>query len=188
MSVAEHYPRARALFGERVREVSDEQWELATPCPDWNVRSLVAHVVLGEAMIPPLFGGEQVAASSEIDPSILGPDAMSVWRGTALAAMEAANAVGLDTIVAHPVGDVPVSTVLGFRIVDNLVHGWDLATAIGVGSELPEDLAEWSLDFLFPFAGMLGDGAFFGPIVEPPAEAAAEVRLLGLVGRQVPAS
>jgi hypothetical protein len=32
--------------------------------------------------------------------------------------------------------------IVGFRVTDNLVHGWDLATACGTDVELPDGLAD----------------------------------------------
>lgn len=185
----EEYTRALAAFGEQVREVADEQWELPTPCPEWDVRQLVAHVVLGEALVPPLLAGEAGLRAPEVDPGVLGTEPLTVWRGTALAAMDAVKALdSLDTVVDHPVGPVAAHVLLGFRVTDNLVHGWDLATAVGNRFDLPDDLAEACLDFWLPLAGALSDGVFFGPMIEPAAGAAPGERLLGLLGRQVPAS
>ncbi len=190
----DEYTRALALFGEQLRDVADHQWELATPCPDWDVRRLVAHVVLGEALVPPLLAGEAGLGASEADPGVLGTEPLAVWRGTALAAMEAVRALdSLDIVVEHPVGPVSAHVLLGFRVTENLVHGWDLATAVGRDMELPDDLVERCLDFWVPLAGSLGvdssgSGGFFGPMVAPPPGSSASVRLLALLGRQVPAS
>ncbi|HZA84707.1 MAG TPA: maleylpyruvate isomerase N-terminal domain-containing protein, partial [Actinomycetes bacterium] len=40
---AELHRRAVEEFGARVGAVADDQWELPTPCADWNVRQLVNH-------------------------------------------------------------------------------------------------------------------------------------------------
>ena len=94
-----------------------------------------------------------------MDPSVLGLNPMTVWRGTALAALEVASGEGvLDAIHAHAVGDLPGGVIVGFRVTDNLVHGWDLARACGADVDLPEVLAERCLDFWLPLAGSAGMG------------------------------
>ena len=185
----DQYTRALALFGEQLRDVADDQWELPTPCPAWDVRQLVAHVVLGEALVPPLLAGEPAQAQPEVDPTVLGTNPLTAWRGTALAAMEAVRVLdSLDVVVDHPVGSIPVHVLLGFRVTDNLVHSWDLAIALGQPIDLPEDLADACLEFWLPLADSLGENGFFGPMIEPAAGAGAGSRLLGLLGRQVPAT
>jgi len=178
-----------AFFGEQLRDVADTQWELPTGCPAWNVRELVAHVVLGEALIPPLLTGESGLDRPDVDPSILGTNPVAVWRGTALAAIEAlASLDSLDVVVEHPIGPVPAHVLIGFRVTDNLVHAWDLAMARERDLELPEDLAEECLEFWVPLAASLDGSELFAPMVEPPDGAGPGARLLALLGRQVPAS
>ncbi|MDP6215242.1 MAG: maleylpyruvate isomerase N-terminal domain-containing protein, partial [Acidimicrobiales bacterium] len=74
------YTTACAFFGEQLLLVDDDCWDAATPCDGWDVRSLVAHVVLGEAMVVELFNGGQVATAPEVDTSVLGPNPMATWR------------------------------------------------------------------------------------------------------------
>ena len=73
---------------------------------------------------------------------------------------------------------------------DLVVHGWDLARATGQDDTMdPDEVAQ-----MLPFAegmppemrtpGAFGPGVVvFGPIVELPADAPAQDRLLGLMGR-----
>ena len=78
------YTSACAFFGERLATVTDLDWERPTPCEGWDVRTLVAHVVTGEALVAQVLsgGGSWDAA---VDPSVLGLNPMASWRGTALA-------------------------------------------------------------------------------------------------------
>ncbi|MEE3252277.1 MAG: TIGR03086 family metal-binding protein, partial [Actinomycetota bacterium] len=135
------YRQAAAFFGEALTAVRDDDWANPTPCNEWDVRSVVAHVVLGEAMVAALFSGDGVTTPVQVDPSILGPSPVATWRGTALSALKAAAADGvLDAVHARPDGDFTGAVIVGFRITDNLVHAWDLARACGSDLELPEGL------------------------------------------------
>lgn len=183
---AEDAIEAMAIFGRVLEQVTDEHLELSTPCTEWNVEALISHVVLGDASIPLLFDGKPLDVTVAIDPSILGRNPMATWRGTALAAIEAFRRPGaMEQIVSHPVGDRPGSVVARFRLVDLLGHSWDLATAIGVDVELPDDLAEAALEFLFPMVDPLKKSEFFdhGLQIEPPPDASPAVRFLALIGR-----
>lgn len=177
----DRYVAASASFGRQVADVGDEEWDLPTPCADWDIRSVVAHVVLGESQVPEYLAG-RASEIAVVDASVLGPGPMSVWRGTALAAIEALRDAPLDLLVPHPLGELTVETVLGFRITDNLVHAWDLATARSVPHEIDEDAAAWTLDFWAPLAESLSGSGYFGPMTQPRDERAGS-RLLALLGR-----
>lgn len=179
------FVRASAFFGEQVREVGDEEWELATPCEGWDVRTVVAHVVVGDAQVPVLLSGGTVERVEEFNPSVLGPNPLSTWRGTALAAIRAFAAPGaLEKRYAHPIGDVSGRTIIGFRITDSLVHGWDIARALGTEVLLDPEICEYLLDFWFPLAKSLPESGYYAPSVMPPDGADVATRLLALLGRK----
>ena len=124
------------------------------------------------------------AWESQSDPSILGQNPMATWRGTVLAAIESASTDGvLDALHPHAVGELSGGVIIGFRVTENLVHGWDLARSCGADVELPETLAERCLDFWLPLAGSDALTGHFGSKVMPPDGASAGVRLLSLLGR-----
>lgn len=181
---AEDVIAAMADFGRILVQVDDEHLELETPCDGWDVEALISHVVLGDVSVPMLFTGNPLPSTMAVDTSILGPNPVATWRGTALAAIESWRADGaMDQIVQHPVGDHPGRVFARFRLVDLLGHTWDLATAIGVESNLKEPLAEAALDFLFPMVSELRESNVFGPPVTPPEDSSAVVRFLALIGR-----
>ncbi len=179
--IVDYYTRASAGFGEQVILVGDEEWDLHTPASEWIIKAVVAHVVVGEAQIPDLVGGHAFDVP-EIDVSVLGHDPVSVWRGTAIAAIEAVHGADLDAVVNHPMGALTLSQALGFRVTENLVHAWDIATARGVANELDPEIAAWCLDFWLPFTAELAQSDHFGPMVEPVDDSPGS-RLLGLLGR-----
>ena len=181
---AEDAIAAMAAFGRVLLQVDDEHLELDTPCAGWNVQALLSHVVLGDAAVPLLFEGKALPSTMTIDTSILGPNPVAAWRGTALAAIEAFRKPGaMEQLVQHPIGERPGSTVARFRLVDLLGHTWDLAQAIGVDAGLSEPLAEAALDFLLPMFDELQESQVFGSPVEPKPDSNAVVRFLALIGR-----
>lgn len=181
-ALAERYVAAAAVFGNEVVALLGDEWALPTPCPDWDVRTVVAHVVLGEAQVPDAVDGRPMFTERSMEVSILGRDPVAAWRGTALRAIEAVRRADPDRLVAHPGGSVPLARVLGFRIVENLAHAWDIGVARGEPPELDAELAEWALDFLLPHVRGLADADAFGPIVAPLHDTPG-ARLLALLGR-----
>ena len=181
------FVRASASFGEQLREVDDEEeWFAPTPCADWDVRMVVAHVVVGDAQLPLLVNGEKVELVEVFDPSVLGKNPLAAWRGTALAAIRAfARPGALAERYAHPIGHITGRRIIGFRITDSLVHAWDIARARHLDVLLDPEIAEYCLDFWLPMAAGLPSSGFFSPAVMPPADADPGRRLLALLGRQL---
>lgn len=178
------YTRAAAFFGEQVIAVGDEEWDL--PATDeWIVKAVVAHVVVSEAQMPDVAAGRPFEAN-DVDVSILGHDPVSVWRGTAVNALQSIAEADMDMVVDHPVGRIPLRSLVGFRITDNLLHGWDIGAARGVDLTLDAEIAGWALDFWLPLVDALEESDAFGPMVEPVDDEPGS-RLLGLLGRHRPA-
>lgn len=187
-SVVDVYVDALAVFGEAVRDVADHEWDLPTVCDPWNVKDLVAHVVLGEAHLPSVTSGQTTQTQTSFGADILGANALATWRGTALRAIESAREPGLvDAVFDLDIGAVTGAQLLNYRITDNVVHAWDIAMAVTRPKPVADRFAEWLLDFWQPVAGQIAETPMFGPPVEPADGASAGDRLLALLGRTPPA-
>jgi len=186
VDVVELYVDALATFGNAVRDVQDHEWDLPTPAPEWNVKELVAHVVLGEAHLPLVLAGETTMTQTSFGSEMLGTSPLATWRGTALRAIEAARESGVaDQIFDLDMGAVPGSQLLGYRITDNVVHAWDLRVASGRPQAIEDRFASWLLDFWQPVAAQIADTGFFGAPTEPVSDSSSD-RLLALLGRTPP--
>ena len=188
VDVVELYVDALADFGNAVRDIEDHEWDLPTPATEWNVRQVVAHVVLGEAQVPSVLTGATTETQTSFSVDLLGPQPLAAWRGTALKAIEAARAPGVsDRTLTLDMGETTGQQLLGYRITDNVVHAWDLRVAVGKGQPVEDRFALWLLDFWQPAAGQMATSGFFGQ-PQPPASESPGDRLIGLVGRVPPPS
>jgi uncharacterized protein (TIGR03086 family) len=173
---------ALAYFGETLALVGEADWD--RPVDEWDIRRLVAHVIINDAQISALVRGENVEWTTEVDTSAIGTNAMATWRGVALGLLGALGEAGaLVASYSHPLGAATGEQLAGMRVVENLAHGWDLARALSVDRPLPGPLAEWALDFLRPMAGAVLDSEHFGPPIPLGLDADAATRLLALMGR-----
>jgi uncharacterized protein (TIGR03086 family) len=71
----------------------------------------------------------------------------------------------------------------GHRLIDVLIHGWDLATSTGQDPRLDDDLVEACRTVAEPQIGMLRASGAFGERVQVAADASAQSRLLAMFGR-----
>ncbi len=145
-----------AEFGKRVRRVGADQWTAATPCSEWDVRTLVDHVVDEQVWAPPLMAGHELepsAAMVESAKRALDDDGVAAWDTAALASSRAFGEPGaLDRPVSLSRGATPATEYLG---------------------EMAFDLVGGDLSF---------SGVFEAPV--PVADdAPAEDRLIALTGR-----
>ncbi|MEM7096075.1 MAG: TIGR03086 family metal-binding protein [Actinomycetota bacterium] len=184
--VVELYVDALATFGEAVRDVADHEWDLPTPSTEWNVREVVAHVVLGEAHLPVILAGDTTTTSTGFDVELLGPTPLTTWRGTALRAIDAAREPGVvDRSYELDLGAVSGRQLLSYRITDNVVHAWDVSVGVGRPAPIKDVHAEFLLEFWLPVALDLGESTFFAKPTDPVSDSPSD-RLLALLGRTPP--
>ena len=107
-------------------------------------------------------------------------------------AIKAAIITGLEdpsaldgAVEAGPMTGMPKHQGMGLATADVLVHGWDLARAIGADDTLPAAAVEAvHMGLSQAPAAMIRNPQVFGPIVDVPVDASAQDQLIGFVGRQ----
>ncbi|MEV8388868.1 MULTISPECIES: TIGR03086 family metal-binding protein [unclassified Streptomyces] len=171
-----------------VEAVEDEQWSAPTPCTDWNVQQLVDHLVAGQ---------HTFAVVMRAEPSLPALDAGPVpgvlketFRASAAALVAAFAGPGaLERTVRAPIGEVPGSVALHLQTIEHLVHGWDLARAIGEKALLDHATVERETEFARGLVAQLpsGPGSPFEPSRIAPGDAPAIDRLAALLGRDITA-
>jgi len=190
MDSIEALRRARDEFESRLVQVSADQWLLPTPCSEWTVSDLVNHMLLATRMGFQLLTGvsrEEVLAGLDDDLLRAADDPIDAFSDLAEQMHEAfAAAGGLEGTVPHPMGDIPKTQFIDFRIGDYATHAWDLARAIGAEEQLDDGVVQRVWDDLQPMVPMLSQSGMFGdgPSGNVPDDAELQTRYLDLVGRR----
>jgi uncharacterized protein (TIGR03086 family) len=170
---------------ERVlAEIGPDQYELPTPCTEWNVRELVNHVigsvhfmasaVAGDAPPagdPPDFTGSKQPAREF---RAAADRSLAVWRADG----------ALDGMVHLGPVELPASAALGLNQLDVLTHSWDVAEAIGVDRSMDPPVAESVLAASQMIISDEMRGDRFAPAVPIADDAPAHDRLAAFLGRQ----
>jgi uncharacterized protein (TIGR03086 family) len=166
---------------------------LPTPCAGWDLRALLEHMTGQDhgfaAAVRAAHGGGEVEVSA-FAPRPLGPSpAATLTAG--LDELVAAFVDGADSPVLLPEfgARLPLPTVAGMHLVDTLVHGWDVAAALGVQAGYVAQLDAEAVAAGLTIAEQVPDGppreaaGVFGPVVAAEAGADAWTRTLTLLGR-----
>ena len=178
---------ARALdnTGRIVAAITPAQMHEPTPCEDWDVRALLHHVVSGNLWVEPLVGGETIEqVADRFDGDLLGDDHVGAYERSAAVAAAAFRRDGaMQAPCAVSYGPVPGEVYCGHRLIDVLVHGWDLAYATDGNTRLPDDLVDACLEIVEPQLAELESSGAFGRDHTVPPDVTPQTRLLALLGR-----
>jgi uncharacterized protein (TIGR03086 family) len=179
------YRRSLTEFTDRVAQVGPDQWGRPTPCSLWDVRALVNHIVYEDRWSVPLLAGASLAdVGDRFEGDLLGDDPLAAARDAAAETDLAASAPGaLSRTVQLSFGETPAEVYLRQLLADHLVHGWDLAAAIGASrrldGEVVDEVARW-------YAGEENAYRASGAVAaraDVPPEASAQDRLIAAFGR-----
>jgi uncharacterized protein (TIGR03086 family) len=168
--------------------LTPEEMSQPTPCTQWDLRTLLAH--LGESMadleaglrtgqlgLEPRNPGDRTAP-----PETAPGDPVEILRDRAAELLYATYCSGTPgqfvTVGALP---VPAGVVVCTGAVEIAVHGWDVAAARGCYGPIPASLATRLLR-LCPLLIAGREGLFADP-VEVPGQASPGDKLVGFLGR-----
>ena len=179
-------PAAQAVI-RTVTNVSDDQLDSPTPCPDYDVRDMLFHV-LGLSQAFRSAADKDLGEATSTPPGTVTTNLPDTWRDelplrlTALAdawrrpeaweGMTQAGGVGLPADIAARVA-----------LNELTMHGWDIARSTGQGFSVPDDLLQVSYDFLWPGTDQSKRDPIFGPVVPVPEDAPLLDKVIGLGGR-----
>ncbi len=163
-----------------VSAVGDDQLSRPTPCSDWTVADLLAHIhqfatvftdnARKQPTRPPqrLVDDWRAAIPRQLGELADAWAVESAWEGKTSAGgieMDAAD----NALVA---------------VEELTVHGWDLASATGQPIEVRDDTLDRVDRFFERFAGPIESGQGpFGPVAEAPADADRLARTVARTGR-----
>ena len=169
--------------GAIVAGVKPDQYGLPTPCPDYEVGTLVNHIVGWAGVFAD--GASQQPPKNDPATYQVGPDPAAEFDASAQRLLAAFRDGAADREIDLGNGPSPGSMILGVILMEFIGHGWDLATA----TEQPTPFSGRSIAAAKEAAQAnlkpeyRGPGKSFGDVVEVPADAPPLDELIGLLGR-----
>lgn len=172
--------------GEMIASVRAGELAKPTPCSAWQVRALINHMTAGNYVFAEALAGTKPKLPDDM-PDLLGDDPGAAYAEAASALMDGWRALGaLERTLPLPFADIPASVGINIYLMDQLIHTWDLARALGSEYLMDADLAEVALETVKQTLRpeFRGPGGPFGPEIACATDAPVQERLLAFTGRQ----
>ena len=165
--------------------IKPDQWGDPTPCADWDVRTLLNHLIVwtsyslearahgdsvGQDLIDRDFAADPGFAAdyrAQLDRALTAWSAPATWEGSL-------NVMGSPT---------PAANVAALNIAEMVLHGWDLAAATGQTYTVSEPAAAAAMAAVEANADLFREYKGFAEPVEVTPTASTLDRLLALSGR-----
>ena len=172
---------ARAVTGAAKTAPLDTK----TPCPDWDLRTLLNHTILWTA-----YSAERRARGESVAEDLMSKDftaepgyaeAYQAQIAKAVHAWSDPEAWAGDRSVMG--GAMPAADIAAILIMEMVLHGWDVAKATGQDYHCSGELAQAVLQTVQAQGDMFRRYQGFAAIVPVPDDAPAFDRALGLAGR-----
>jgi uncharacterized protein (TIGR03086 family) len=173
-AVARHL---RACDGfSAVVEVVGDRWSAPSPCPEWDARGVVEHVIgfHDVLLLRPLW----------LKPHRPKGDPVARWEVTVAAIASALDEANVADLVAVPgLSTMQIAKLLPMLTTDVLVHTWDLAVAVGETVSLDPELCAEAYEVALKNVGQVQSSGMFAPPVPMADDADPTTKLVALLGR-----
>jgi len=179
------YERAAVRFDDLVHLVAQDQWDAPTPCQGWTIQDLVNHLAGENLWLEALLAGSTIDdVGDRLSGDLLGADPVVAWDRALAAGRNAAGAQGVgDRKVLLGSGPATGEEYLREVGADHLIHGWDLAVALGVDDTLDPELIREVGGWFLGRESAYRDAGAVGPRPEVEHDADPQSRLLAMFGR-----
>jgi uncharacterized protein (TIGR03086 family) len=187
--LVELHGRCGQRFAALVAGVGSEQWHDDTPCSEWDVRTLVHHLLYEQRWVPAMFEGLTMEDIGDRFEGDLMGDNTSAWPELLASSIDDAHAVvaqpdALKRTVHLSFGNTSGEEYVTQLTADLAIHAWDLARATGQDDALDPDAIALLLPWTEANADLLTASGMFGSRIETAPDSLADIRLLGLLGRR----
>ena len=150
--------------------ISSDQLSDPTPCGDWDVASLVAHVVAAPRNFVTMATGGKPDWSAE-------PPLPDDWTAEFRSAADELMRLWGEA------GESASPQAVDWQTAEFAVHTWDLVRATGQSRDLDPEVAQRGFDFMSSALTPENRGEAFGPAVTVADDAPIYDRLVAFAGR-----
>ncbi|MDL9936200.1 TIGR03086 family metal-binding protein [Gordonia sp. ABSL1-1] len=178
---------AAATLIDITAKVTDDMLIRPTPCAGVDVAGLLGHVV-GLSQAFAAAGRKEFGPLTDTPPDPAAYDLPDPWRPAIVGELRALvrawdDDASWEGMTRAGGVDAPAQILGTIALSEVVLHGWDLARAIGAEYEIDGAIAKTVFDFHHPPRPQEEREGMFGPVVDVPEDAPLMDRLAGLAGR-----
>jgi uncharacterized protein (TIGR03086 family) len=156
--------------------VTGDRLAAPTPCRDWTLRDLLAHMDDSLDAFTEAAGGRVSLTHAPATPQVV------VLQQKACALLGLWSGEGPPGVRVGGV-DLATDLLVATAALEITVHGWDVAQSTGAGTPIPDELARHLLPVAHRVVSEADRGTRFAEALPEPVEASADVRLRTFLGR-----
>lgn len=177
---------AESRLRELTSALTDADLDRPTPCREWNVRALVSHTIGAMEMYASWADG---GPAPDLETMMSGADLLAGDpQGAVLASCARSQRAWsepgvLQRELVTPWGPMSGERVASQSTLSTVVHGWDLAVALGFDAELPQHLLNLSWGVSEALVPVLREVGVVAEPVDVGEGATPTQRLLAFWGR-----
>jgi len=187
MNAKELFAHSLAQATNTIKCVRAGDFVNATPCTDWDCRTLVNHMLYELSWVPDILAGKTIAEiGSKHDGDLLGNDHYQAWHLAAHKAAEAVRKVDLHKTVHLSFADVPAEYYVQQVAGDLLLHAWDVDQSLHCSLVFANNVAQKLYGIIEPQKDDFAASGLFGTEVQVPNSSRIQTKLLALIGRPEP--
>jgi uncharacterized protein (TIGR03086 family) len=190
MDLRDQHRRAIKSVGDVVALVGPDQLDLPTPCTDWTLGQLLAHVIGQNHGFAASADGETADLSIWRDRPVDGEPAQAYDES----AERIITAFAAEGLLAREFwlpeirtgGTFPAELAISFQLVDTVAHGWDIARSVGADVEFDADVLAAGLGVAQKVPdgeNRAAPGAAFRPSVPAGGATSTLAEIVALLGR-----
>lgn len=184
--------RAMTVTAGIIPLITPEQLDNPTPCERWLLRDLLVHIIGQYHGFAAAASGQPTSLEAFRPRRVTADDLVPVYTEAAALVTDAfaESSVPNGRFYLPEIrdgGPYPATTAIGFHLVDEVVHAWDLAKSVGVPVEFDDEVLDAALSTSAQVPNnpaSRGEGFAFELGVETDPGVATLDRVVALLGRR----
>lgn len=184
--VGKLFDRGLDHFGSVAAQLSAEDWDGPSRCEGWSALDVLGHLGSSLEMGISVMQGEQPSWPEVARPAdLVDGEPSAYWDAIVERCRRALEGADLELVMDTPMGRRTVADRLAFPTIDLYVHAWDIGSAAGVRTDIPDDVIELAHAHIDPIPEEMvrGPKGAFGPEATAPADATPTEAFLAWTGR-----
>ena len=144
--VVEMLDRAARSTGAVLQRLGPANRDRPSPCPEMTVAEVAAHLIGGVRAFAEVGEGGELRFDADLDPDLDAEPADVALRSSVDRFLTAFGEPGrLESTYAMPWAPTTGVQLVGFELIEMVVHGWDIARGLGVEMDVDDEVVRTTL-------------------------------------------